>query len=49
MMRLTGTVASMGKRGLHKGFWCENQKKRDLVVDGRIILKRILDKYDGIV
>jgi hypothetical protein len=37
--RLEWTMASMGKGGLHEGFWWLNQKKRDLIVDGRIIKK----------
>jgi hypothetical protein len=44
MTRLAGTMACMGKSGLHEGFWRENQKKIVLVVNGRIILKRILEK-----
>jgi hypothetical protein len=28
-MRLSGHVVGMGKGGMHKGFWCERQKKRD--------------------
>jgi hypothetical protein len=38
---------------MHVGFWWESQKKRDhqedLKVGGRIMLKRILDKWDGVV
>jgi hypothetical protein len=46
--RRAGHVASMGRRGLHKGFRRESQKERDRqedrVVDGRIMLKWILKK-----
>jgi hypothetical protein len=46
-MRWAGYVATMGRRGMHVGFWWESQKKRDnqedLDVGGRIILTWILD------
>jgi hypothetical protein len=39
--------ANYGRRGMHIGFWWENQKKRDhyedLYVGGRIILRWILE------
>jgi hypothetical protein len=28
-MRLAGHVERMGERGMHVGYWCENQKERD--------------------
>jgi hypothetical protein len=43
----------LGRRGMHIGYWWKNQKERDhledLDVGGWIILKRILDGYDGVV
>jgi hypothetical protein len=42
-VRLTGHVASVGRREMHIGFWWGNQKKIDhlenLDLDGRIILR----------
>jgi hypothetical protein len=29
MMRPSGHVARMGRRGMHKGYWWEIQKERD--------------------
>jgi hypothetical protein len=41
------------RRRMHTGFWCESQKELDqweeVDVDGRIVLKWILEKYDGVV
>jgi hypothetical protein len=35
---------------MHIGFWWESQKEReDLDTGGRIIIKLILEKYDGVV
>jgi hypothetical protein len=43
----------MGRKGMHIGYWWESQKARDhwkdQAVGGWIILKRILEKYDGMV
>jgi hypothetical protein len=43
----------MGRREMHIGYWWEIQKVRDLWEDldvGRwIILKWILERYDGVV
>jgi hypothetical protein len=51
-MRRTGHVPHRGRRGMHGGFWWESQKVRDhqedLDIGGRIILKRILEKSDGL-
>jgi hypothetical protein len=35
-----------GRIGMHLGFWWESQKEG---LGGRTILKRILEKYDGVV
>jgi hypothetical protein len=47
-MRLAGYVAGMGRREMHIGFCCESQKERDhqedISVDGRIILRWILER-----
>jgi hypothetical protein len=37
-----------GRRGMHRGCWWESQNE-DLDVGGRIILKFIVDKWDGVV
>jgi hypothetical protein len=46
-----GPVTQMGSREVHKIFWWENLKERahleDLGLDGRIILKCIINKWDG--
>jgi hypothetical protein len=46
-MRWAGHVARIGRRGMHVGFWWENQKERDheegLDIGGRIILQEVLD------
>jgi hypothetical protein len=43
----------MGRRGMHIGYWLENQKKRDLLKDqdrgGCIILKWTFERQDGMV
>jgi hypothetical protein len=42
-----------GRRVMHRGYWWESQKERDQeedqVVGGWIILKWILERYDGVV
>jgi hypothetical protein len=52
-MRWPVHVALMGRRGMHTGFWLEIQKERhhyeDLDVCGKIILRWILERYDGVV
>jgi hypothetical protein len=52
-MRWAEHVALTGRRGIHIGFRRESRKERDryedLDVDGRIKLKRILDKENGVV
>jgi hypothetical protein len=44
-------VTRMGRREVHKVFWWENLKERkhlkDLGIYGRIILKRITNKWVG--
>jgi hypothetical protein len=44
-------VAYMGRGDVHTGFWWVNIKERDHLedpgVDGRIILRWILRKWDG--
>jgi hypothetical protein len=46
-MRFAGNATRMGRRGMHIGFWWENQKEGDHWEDenivGWIILKRILE------
>ena len=48
--KMGGHVSCMGERGVYKGFWWENLRKRDHLedpgVDGRIILRRISRKWD---
>jgi hypothetical protein len=46
-MKWAGRVAHIGGRGMHTGFWCESQKKRDLDAGGRITLKLTLEKGWG--
>jgi len=50
-MRWAGHVARMGRGEVHTGFWCGNMRERDHVedpgLDGRIILRLILRKWDG--
>jgi hypothetical protein len=51
-MRWAGHVARMrGGRGVHAGYWSGNLRERDHLddarIDGRIISKCILHKYDG--
>jgi hypothetical protein len=52
-MRWIGHIARMGRSGMHTGFCWGSQKKGDLWealdVGGIIILKWILEKYDGIL
>jgi hypothetical protein len=47
-MRWTGSVARIGRRGMHIGYWCESQKEKyhykDQDIGGWIILKWILDR-----
>jgi hypothetical protein len=44
-MRWAGNISGMGRRGMHIGFWLENQKERsqyeDLDLGGRIILSSV--------
>jgi hypothetical protein len=51
-MRWEGHLARMGKREVHTLFWCgdlrEGNHLEDPVVDGRLILKRIFKKWDGV-
>jgi hypothetical protein len=47
-----GAYSTYGGRGeVHAGFWCGNLRERDCLedpsLDGRIILKWILRKWDG--
>jgi hypothetical protein len=50
-MRWADYVACVGERSVIYKFWWVSLKKRDyleeLAVDGRVILKWILTKYDG--
>jgi hypothetical protein len=43
----------MGKREMHAGFWWGDLRERDHLgdpgVDGRIILKWLLKKWDGVM
>jgi hypothetical protein len=43
----------MGLRGMHIGFWWGSRKERDhykdLDVGGKIILRWILERYDGLL
>jgi hypothetical protein len=52
-MRWAGHRARMGRRGMHIKYWWENQKERDHWEDQNIgawiILKRILQRWDGVV
>jgi hypothetical protein len=52
-IRWAGHVAHMGRRGMHIRIWWERQKERDhyqdVYVGGRIILRRILERKDGVV
>jgi hypothetical protein len=53
MGKRKGHVARMGRRGMHIGYWWENQKERDHWKDqdvgGGTILKWILERYAGMV
>jgi hypothetical protein len=50
-MKWAGNVAHMGKREVHAGFWWGDLREGDHLgdpgVDGRIILKRSLNKWAG--
>jgi hypothetical protein len=50
-MRLAGNVAPMGRREMHIAYWSESQEKslKDQDVGGWIILKWMLERYDGVV
>jgi hypothetical protein len=47
-MRWAEHVARLGRREMHRGYWWGNLKERDSVedlsVDGRIILKLVLEE-----
>jgi hypothetical protein len=49
-MRWEGHVAHMGKEEAYTGFWCENVREGDQMVDpgldGRIILRCIFREWD---
>jgi hypothetical protein len=51
-MRWAGHVARMGREEVHTGFWWGNPREGDHLenpgVDGRIILKWIFKKWDGL-
>jgi hypothetical protein len=50
-MRWAGHVTRLGRRGMHIGYWWGSQKERyhqgDLDVGGRVILRWILERWDG--
>jgi hypothetical protein len=52
-MRWAGHVARMGRGAVCTGFWWGNLRERehwgDPDVDGRIILRRIFRKWEGVV
>jgi hypothetical protein len=52
-MRWARHVVRLLRRGMHIGFWWECQKERDyqqdIDVGGKIILKLILEGYDGVI
>ena len=52
-MRWTGHVACNGRRDVITGFWWGNERQRDeledLDIGGRIILKCISKKWDGVM
>jgi hypothetical protein len=52
-MRWAGHAARMGRRGMHIGYWWENQKERahqeNQDVGGWTILKYILERQDGML
>jgi len=52
-MRWAGHVARMGRGAACTGFWCGNLRERDHLrypaVDGRIILRCIFRKWDGVM
>jgi hypothetical protein len=53
MIRLTGHVAQMGRRGNHLGYWWQSRRKKDnwedLYIHGRITLILMLERWDGTV
>ena len=46
-----GHMASMGRTEIYTGFWLGNQKEgdhlKDVGINGRIVLKLIIQKLDG--
>jgi hypothetical protein len=50
-MRWAGNVAVMGKGEAYTGFWRGNLRERNYLedpgIDGRMILGRIIRKWDG--
>jgi hypothetical protein len=52
-MRWAGHVERMGREEVCTGFWWENLRERDNLVDpdacGRIILRRIFRKWDMVL